>query len=302
MVDITLEEARTYFHYDPITGLLTWKSPTARTVKPGDEAGGTSKKSGVRTVYVHDQPIQIRRLIWLIAYAELPSGPVGVRNGDNADMRLENLFVMQPKWSSHKREIKRKEGRLLSMWARTNRDYPETGWESMAHFSESVDDIPPQCHLVPIDADKPIGPNNFKIEPRARHDRKTREGRVAYYTHKNEQNKDKRRASELAIKFGLTPDQFHEMLIRQKGVCAVCGQPETASRNGRQLQLSIDHCHQSGSIRALLCSRCNRGIGYLADNPETLRAAAAYVDRHASKFKSSAPASNIVHLKTKQER
>lgn len=304
--NITVEEARTYFNYDPATGVLTWKSPTTRTVKPGDIAGNVSKNAKDRYVYVHDEPIVARRLIWLIAYGEMPNGRVCVRNGDSSDMSLNNLFLKPIKTPSEEMRDRNYQNRLRHLWMRTNRDIGETGWPSFSDFAKTIGDKAfAQCTVVPVCTEDKVGPENFKIETRAKHNRKTREGRIAYYTHKNAQNKDKRRASELKIKFGMTVDQFQEMVRSQKGLCAVCNKPETAVHNGIARQLSIDHCHASGGIRDLLCSNCNRGIGYLQDDPHVLRSAVAYIERHAEKIKkqqSSAPASNIVHLKTKQER
>lgn len=65
------------------------------------------------------------------------------------------------------------------------------------------------------------------------------------------------------------------MLKTQGGRCAIC--PKKVSLDGKAL--SVDHCHTSGKIRGLLCSECNRGIGYFTDNPELLEAAAAYLKK-----------------------
>lgn len=71
-------------------------------------------------------------------------------------------------------------------------------------------------------------------------------------------------------------DTYQELFDKQEGVCAICSSAE----NGRYKHLSIDHCHDSGKIRGLLCNNCNRGIGLLKDNPELLRKAAEYVETH----------------------
>jgi len=61
----------------------------------------------------------------------------------------------------------------------------------------------------------------------------------------------------------------------------ICGMPETLVRRGTLCELTIDHDHATGQIRGLLCNNCNRAIGLLKDNPQTLRQAAAYLDRFA---------------------
>lgn len=80
-------------------------------------------------------------------------------------------------------------------------------------------------------------------------------------------------------KFGLTPDQYREMLESQNGACAICEKPEKVvdPRNGRIKALAVDHDHSTGAIRGLLCQNCNKGIGNLGDSVETLIAAAAYL-------------------------
>jgi hypothetical protein len=88
--------------------------------------------------------------------------------------------------------------------------------------------------------------------------------------------------------YGLTLTQYAEMYARQGGVCAICKRPEThkvpgrkkSGNEGRVRDLSVDHCHGSGAVRELLCNDCNHMLGSAKDNPETLRAAADYIERH----------------------
>jgi hypothetical protein len=83
------------------------------------------------------------------------------------------------------------------------------------------------------------------------------------------------RRSYLKRKFGITPEQYDEMLAAQGGVCALCGrQPRD------DISLHVDHDHRTGAIRKLLCFRCNNALGDLGDDPELLRAAAEYLDAH----------------------
>lgn len=84
----------------------------------------------------------------------------------------------------------------------------------------------------------------------------------------------------LKTKYGMTPEAYDEMLLRQSGLCAICGCGEIA-RDGRRL--AVDHCHATGAIRGLLCNRCNRGLGLFKDDVTRVRAAADYLIFHASK-------------------
>lgn len=81
------------------------------------------------------------------------------------------------------------------------------------------------------------------------------------------------RRAKLKKKYGISTEQYDEMLRRQQGVCAVCGE---VNPDGRRL--AVDHEHETGQVRGLLCTMCNRGIGSMRDDPERLRAAAAYLE------------------------
>lgn len=72
--------------------------------------------------------------------------------------------------------------------------------------------------------------------------------------------------------YGINGEQFAEMERKQNGVCAIC---ELPPKDGKFL--AVDHDHQTGAVRGLLCISCNRGIGYLADDPQRLRKALAYL-------------------------
>jgi len=71
-------------------------------------------------------------------------------------------------------------------------------------------------------------------------------------------------------KYGLTFEQYQEMLDKQKGLCAIC---RTASA------CAIDHCHQTDVVRGLLCTSCNSMLGHAKDDIKRLRAAIRYLAR-----------------------
>ena len=72
--------------------------------------------------------------------------------------------------------------------------------------------------------------------------------------------------------YGLTPDAYQELLDSQGGVCAICEQP-----CGTGQRLSVDHCHQDGHVRGLLCRNCNRALGLLQESPAIILRAASYL-------------------------
>ena len=84
-------------------------------------------------------------------------------------------------------------------------------------------------------------------------------------------NRDKERTIFALIKkYGLTVDQYHALQEKQDFLCAICNE---------ERPLQIDHNHQTGKIRGLLCMPCNVSIGHLQESTKNLRSAIAYLDR-----------------------
>lgn len=79
---------------------------------------------------------------------------------------------------------------------------------------------------------------------------------------------------KLQNKYGLTIDDYVAMAEAQDGLCAICACPEP---NGR---LCVDHDHETGAVRGLLCHQCNKGVGHFLDSAERCQAAADYLRRH----------------------
>jgi hypothetical protein len=76
--------------------------------------------------------------------------------------------------------------------------------------------------------------------------------------------------------YGLTIEQYKEMLINQDYKCAICG--DAADGKGAKLRnLCVDHCHTTGKIRGLLCNKCNSGLGQFRDNPGFMLNAIQYL-------------------------
>lgn len=94
--------------------------------------------------------------------------------------------------------------------------------------------------------------------------------RRAQYYKKPEYKEDNRRRR--LAQYGLTVEQYDQLVEMQNGVCAICKkQPESV--------LVVDHCHERGVVRGLLCQKCNRAIGSLGDKYRTVQKAAAYLMR-----------------------
>jgi hypothetical protein len=111
--------------------------------------------------------------------------------------------------------------------------------------------------------------NRPQINARRRHqwatDKEFRERQLAF-----------RRNHRLLRSYGITWDDYKDLLVRQGGVCGIC-KKLFASR------LCVDHCHARRTVRGLLCIKCNAGLGCFDDDPERLRAAIAYLERARGK-------------------
>lgn len=94
---------------------------------------------------------------------------------------------------------------------------------------------------------------------------------------------DKRRVASrrtmLKSKYGISLEDYNNILNTQQGVCAICKEKETVRSNklGNVDSLRVDHCHTTGKIRGLLCSRCNFGISNFRDRIGILVSATNYL-------------------------
>lgn len=98
----------------------------------------------------------------------------------------------------------------------------------------------------------------------------------------HERHRDKKAWAVYAARYGITQQEYEAKLVEQGRLCRICRKPETAAQGGRIRMLSVDHDHESGKIRDLLCSKCNAGLGMFADDPELLLDAYEYLVRHAA--------------------
>lgn len=91
-------------------------------------------------------------------------------------------------------------------------------------------------------------------------------------------NKEKIRAKRRLATYGISQEEFEQMLLKQNGVCFICKNKETKPSNaGGNKNLSVDHCHKTGRVRSLLCQRCNTVVGLLEESADLCQETMRYI-------------------------
>lgn len=91
-------------------------------------------------------------------------------------------------------------------------------------------------------------------------------------------NAEARRATRIKHRYGITADEYDRLVESQGCRCSICGEVPDAQNTRAHWggKLCVDHDHETGEIRGLLCNDCNLAIGY-GKTPEILIAAAEYL-------------------------
>jgi hypothetical protein len=89
--------------------------------------------------------------------------------------------------------------------------------------------------------------------------------------------REKQRHTARKRRYGITQEQYEGMLEKQNHRCAIC-ETDTVGRN--HTAFHVDHNHDTGKVRGLLCDKCNRGLGYFNDNPDFLKKASEYLNEN----------------------
>lgn len=93
--------------------------------------------------------------------------------------------------------------------------------------------------------------------------------------------KMKGKDNHLKRTFGITLEQYNELSKSQNNLCAICLNPESTihKKNNKLMDLAVDHCHETGKIRGLLCWTCNTSLGKFKDSIENLERAIEYLKK-----------------------
>ena len=189
--------------------------------------------------------------------------------------RIQRYGSLEADQRAHDRGARRKHPLYESWrWHSRHQDLCQEWRDDFWRMAAVVGERPSLAYVLRrLDFDAPIGPGNwqwletFKSSNAAEAQREYRK-----------RHPDRVRNTVLKKVYGITLEDYNRMAERQGGVCAICKKPESAKGpHGTARELAVDHCHDTGKIRGLLCSRCNTSIGNLTVSDGTLRRASAYL-------------------------
>lgn len=87
---------------------------------------------------------------------------------------------------------------------------------------------------------------------------------------------------DLKRNYGISLNDYDKLFLEQKGKCKICETHISEINKRHKKHLCVDHCHETGIIRGLLCDSCNRGIGLLKDDANILKSAYEYLIKYSS--------------------
>ena len=94
------------------------------------------------------------------------------------------------------------------------------------------------------------------------------------------ENKNYHRNIRLRTIYGITIEDYNYLLEKQGYHCAICHTDTPTNKRGNIQNFSVDHCHTTGKVRGLLCSKCNIAIGLLQDSSIVAQRATNYLKEH----------------------
>lgn len=121
--------------------------------------------------------------------------------------------------------------------------------------------------------------NKESVNAKRREARKSDPERVSLDNQRRRERRDplQHRSTMLKNNYGIGLDEYLKMYDDQGGKCAICDKSKPDSGRGG---LVVDHCHDKGHVRKLLCSHCNTGLGQFKDDVHLLAKAIDYLSQY----------------------
>ena len=121
------------------------------------------------------------------------------------------------------------------------------------------------CHKAYYDANKERLQENIRRYHKE-NDKKIKAKQRAYDRNHSEMHFH----AQLKRNYGLSPEDYQAMFVEQEGRCYICRQ---------NVKLNVDHDHETGKVRGLLCTACNSALANLKDSLDSLHRAVQYLER-----------------------
>jgi hypothetical protein len=163
-------------------------------------------------------------------------------------------------------------------WERLLRGGRPTTWTDFETFAADVGDLSEdEATVTAVDESAPVGKDNFRflLKVQGKYDRSTKDGQAAYARAYREANPGRWRHSHLKNNYKTDDIEFERLKAAQGGKCLIC---ECVP----DVKLAVDHDHDTGAIRGLLCKQCNFALGQFGDDLTKLRGAVAYMERFST--------------------
>ena len=303
---------REVLNYDPGSGVFTARyTRRGSRAKAGDQIGTFSPKDDCLLVSIDGRTYPLHNLAWLWVHGELPAKQLIKLDGNGRNVRISNLALSGAgidltqvrlknflaydaetgifRWKI--RPAKNVQLGSIAGSLKLTRAADLTGAPNkFKHRVIRIEGVEYQAsrlawmYVHGAFPDRPLryldgNSDNLAFANLAlpEHDARTQEGVLAYQRSWKRSTYGAYREKDLRRDFGMPLDVYQQLFVQQKGVCAICERPETATRAGRVKWLAVDHSHESGAVRGLLCHACNTSIGHMGDDPERLERAAAYL-------------------------
>lgn len=173
---------------------------------------------------------------------------------------------------------------LYNSWHYAKRYHPGVckKWNDFWKFVEEVGCRPTPAHVLRRKKlGKKMSPNNYEwVEKSIIMEGKNKREKKADFQRKRRLLKpEDTRRYDVWRRYNISYSQYLDLLEKQDHKCAVCGKQESGLKkhSNKKRDLAVDHDHNTGMVRGLLCSRCNTGLGLFNDSTETLKQAIRYL-------------------------
>jgi hypothetical protein len=100
---------------------------------------------------------------------------------------------------------------------------------------------------------------------------------IARVRKRHQDNPERTKNNDLKRLYGITLNEYNQMLADQNYKCITCGTTEPGGKHGKFM---VDHSHITGKVRGLLCKRCNIALGEVGDNIQTLQKMIEYLNAY----------------------